>query len=114
MANPMVPARIRRLVNVESGLNDGIATPFVSVALAGAAVGGEVAGHGPAKAVAELAVGVLVGVAVGGAGGLGRGSCGKARAASRPVRAACWDTFLDLSQDLRRGTATQYPRGADR
>jgi sodium/hydrogen antiporter len=34
MANPVMPARIRRLVNVESGLNDGIATPFVSVALA--------------------------------------------------------------------------------
>ncbi len=70
MVNPLVPARIRRLVNVESGLNDGIATPFVSVALAGAAVGGEVAGHGPAKAVAELAVGIVVGVAVGGLGGL--------------------------------------------
>ena len=70
MVNPVVPARIRRLVNVESGLNDGIATPFVSVALAGAAVGGEVAGHGPAKAAAELAVGLGVGVAVGGLGGL--------------------------------------------
>jgi NhaP-type Na+/H+ or K+/H+ antiporter len=69
MANPLVPARIRRLINVESGLNDGIATPFVSVALAGAA-GGHAAGHGPAAAVAELAVGVLVGVAVGGVGGL--------------------------------------------
>jgi NhaP-type Na+/H+ or K+/H+ antiporter len=65
-----MPARIRRLINVESGLNDGIATPFVSVALAGAATGGEVAGHGPAAAAAELALGVLVGVAVGGAGGL--------------------------------------------
>ena len=70
MANPVVPARIRRLINVESGLNDGIATPFVSVAIAGAATGGEVAGHGPGVAVAELAVGILVGVAVGGAGGL--------------------------------------------
>jgi sodium/hydrogen antiporter len=70
MVNPRVPARIRRLVNVESGLNDGIATPFVSVALAGAAVGGDLAGHGPAAAVAELAVGVLVGVVVGGVGGL--------------------------------------------
>src|SRR5690348_17051027 len=70
MANPVVPARIRRLINVESGLNDGIATPFVSVSLAGAATAGEVAGHGPAAAVAELAVGVFVGVAVGGAGGL--------------------------------------------
>jgi len=67
MVNPLVPARIRRLVNVESGLNDGIATPFVSVALAGAAAGGHLAGHGPAAAVAELAVGVLVGVAAGGA-----------------------------------------------
>jgi sodium/hydrogen antiporter len=69
MANPLVPARIRRLINVESGLNDGIATPFVSVALAGAA-GGSHAGHGPAAAVAELAVGLLVGAAVGGVGGL--------------------------------------------
>ena len=68
--NPVVPARIRPLINVESGLNDGIATPFVSVALAGAATGGHAAGHGPAAAVAELAVGVLVGVAAGGAGGL--------------------------------------------
>jgi sodium/hydrogen antiporter len=69
MANPLVPARIRRLINVESGLNDGIATPFVSVALAGAAGAGH-AGHGPAAAVAELAVGLLVGVAAGGLGGL--------------------------------------------
>ena len=70
ISNQAIPARIRRLVNVESGLNDGIATPFVSVALAGAATGGEVAGHGPAAAAAELAVGLLVGVAAGGAGGL--------------------------------------------
>jgi hypothetical protein len=28
MVNPAVPARIRRLINVESELNDGIATPF--------------------------------------------------------------------------------------
>jgi sodium/hydrogen antiporter len=70
IANPVVPARIRRLINVESGLNDGIATPFVSVALAGAASGGHAAGHGPAAAVAELAVGVGIGVAAGGAGGL--------------------------------------------
>jgi sodium/hydrogen antiporter len=70
MTNSVIPVRIRRLINVESGLNDGIATPFVSVALAGAATGGEVAGHGPAAAAAELALGILIGVAVGGAGGL--------------------------------------------
>jgi sodium/hydrogen antiporter len=70
MTSPVVPARIRRLINVESGLNDGIATPFVSVALAGAATAGQAAGHGPAAALAELALGILTGVAVGGAGGL--------------------------------------------
>ena len=70
MANPVMPARIRRLINVESGLNDGIATPFVTVAIAGAATGSHATGHGPAAAVAELAVGVLVGVAAGSAGGL--------------------------------------------
>ncbi len=37
MVNPAVPARLRRLLNVESGLNDGIATPVVLVAVAGAA-----------------------------------------------------------------------------
>jgi NhaP-type Na+/H+ or K+/H+ antiporter len=68
MANPVVPGRIRRLINVESGLNDGIATPFVSVALAGAASTGH--GGGPASAVAELALGIVIGVVVGGAGGL--------------------------------------------
>jgi NhaP-type Na+/H+ or K+/H+ antiporter len=69
MDNPAVPARIRRIINVESGLNDGIATPFVTVAVAGV-IGGHAGGHGPGPAIAELAVGVLVGVAVGGAGSL--------------------------------------------
>jgi NhaP-type Na+/H+ or K+/H+ antiporter len=66
MVNPAVPARIRRLINVESGLNDGIATPVVLIAVAGA---GSAAGIGPGEAAAELALGVLVGAAVGGAGG---------------------------------------------
>jgi NhaP-type Na+/H+ or K+/H+ antiporter len=69
MVNPAVPARIRRLLNVESGLNDGIATPVVLVAIAGAATAEHAASIGPAKAVAELALGVLVGAVVGGAGG---------------------------------------------
>jgi NhaP-type Na+/H+ or K+/H+ antiporter len=69
MDNPAVPARIRRLINVESGLNDGIATPFVMLAVAGAE-SGHVPGQSPLKAVAELALGVLIGVVVGGAGGL--------------------------------------------
>lgn len=67
--NPLVPERIRRLINVESGLNDGIATPFVAVALAGAATAEHAAGPTPLTALAELAIGLLVGAAVGGAGG---------------------------------------------
>jgi sodium/hydrogen antiporter len=70
MTNPVMPAGVSRLINVESGLNDGIATPFVSVAIAGVAAADELAGHGPAVAVADLALGLLIGVAVGGAGGV--------------------------------------------
>ena len=32
--NPVVPGRVRRALNVESGLNDGLATPIVLIALA--------------------------------------------------------------------------------
>ena len=69
MVNPAVPARIRRLLNIESGLNDGIATPVVLVAVAGAATAEHPASTGPGAAVAELALGVLVGVLAGGVGG---------------------------------------------
>src|SRR5437868_14457140 len=37
--NPRVPVRIRRALNVESGLNDGLATPFVTLFLALATAG---------------------------------------------------------------------------
>ena len=91
MVNPVVRARIRRLINVESGLNDGIATPFVSVALAGAATGGQVTEHGPAAA-AELAAGIVVGVAAGGAaafaGGLAFGTTGGRHGEPRAQRLA--------------------------
>ena len=70
VTNPVVPARIRQLITVESGLNDGIATPVVMVAIAGAAAAAgldraESAGH----AVVELLVGAAVGLGVGGVGG---------------------------------------------
>jgi sodium/hydrogen antiporter len=68
VTNPAVPARIRRLITVESGLNDGIATPIVLLAIAGAAAAED---HGPGlgEALAELAIGSLVGAAVGYVGG---------------------------------------------
>jgi sodium/hydrogen antiporter len=69
LVNQAVPTRIRRLINVESGLNDGIATPFVLVAVAGAETAGHAASTGPGLAVAELALGVVIGAFVGGAGG---------------------------------------------
>ncbi|SEO55451.1 cation:proton antiporter [Trujillonella endophytica] len=71
VTDPAVPSRIRRLITVESGLNDGIVTPVVVVALAGAASAeGLAQSVGLAEAVVELAVGAAVGAAVGTAGGL--------------------------------------------
>ena len=70
MEDPHVPGRIRRVLNVESGLNDGIATPFVNVFIAGA-VGATIAhsSSGAGAAIAELGIGLLAGAAVGLAGG---------------------------------------------
>jgi sodium/hydrogen antiporter len=64
-----LPLRLRRALNVESGLNDGIATPIVTVALAAAAsalttTGGQETFE-PGTAVRELAVGAGVGLALG-------------------------------------------------
>jgi NhaP-type Na+/H+ or K+/H+ antiporter len=61
-----IPIRMRRALNVESGLNDGIATPVVGLALAAVATelglsGSEESGG----ALAQLAIGLLVGLAVG-------------------------------------------------
>jgi sodium/hydrogen antiporter len=69
-----LPMRLRRALNVESGLNDGIATPIVTVMLAVAAsqlgvVSGSEA-HQAGGALRELGVGVIVGAAVGTGGAL--------------------------------------------
>ena len=69
MEDERVPARIRRVLNVESGLNDGIATPFVNFFLVLAVAGTALETSSPAHAVAELAVGAGVGAAVGAIGG---------------------------------------------
>ena len=62
VSNPAVPARIRRVLNVESGLNDGIATPFVFFALALATVEGAGRSGLLEEALSEIAIGVVVGV----------------------------------------------------
>jgi len=70
VTNPAVPSRIRRLITVESGLNDGIATPVVMVAIAGAASAeGLAEAEGVGGALIELAIGAAIGVAVGLGGG---------------------------------------------
>jgi sodium/hydrogen antiporter len=63
----VVPVRIRRLLNVESGLNDGLATPVVLFAIAAIVGSGETSTA--AGAVVEIAIGVAVGAAVGGLAG---------------------------------------------
>jgi NhaP-type Na+/H+ or K+/H+ antiporter len=69
VTNDMVPGAVRQGLAVESGLNDGIAAPFLSIAIAGAA--GEVAtGTGLVTLfIQELGVAILVGLAIGYAGG---------------------------------------------
>ena len=70
VTNPAVPIRIRRVLNVESGLNDGIATPFVVlfISLATATRGAE--GIHLADAVEEIAIAIVAGAVVGAVGGL--------------------------------------------
>ena len=66
-----VPQRIRRVLNVESGLNDGIATPFVTFFIAGAVADAATSSSESLGAsMGDLAIGVLTGVAVGLVGGL--------------------------------------------
>ncbi len=65
-----LPVRIRQALNVESGLNDGLAVPVVAVF--GALVLSETAGFGSGlvgEALTELALGVLWGVGLGCGGG---------------------------------------------
>ena len=68
LSDERVPARVRRVLNVESGLNDGIATPFVNLFLAGALASEAVTGGGAAKAAVDLLGGAAIGTGVGLAG----------------------------------------------
>jgi NhaP-type Na+/H+ or K+/H+ antiporter len=68
--NPRVPVRVRRALNVESGLNDGIATPLVALFTAMAlAEESHRVGDWLLSALGEIGIGVGVGVAAGLLGG---------------------------------------------
>ncbi|WP_239472003.1 cation:proton antiporter [Streptomyces sp. NEAU-S7GS2] len=70
MVNPVVPAKIRRVINVESGLNDGIVTPLVVLALAGVSAAEHTAGpDATGQALVQLAIGTAYGAVIGLAAG---------------------------------------------
>ncbi len=64
----LVPASVRHTLNLESGLNDGLALPFVLFFLVLAGPGGDPGGEA-AKLVGQAAVGGLIGVSLGVLGG---------------------------------------------
>lgn len=63
-----VPAIVRHTLNLESGLNDGLALPFVLFFLVLAQPGGDAGGEG-AKVIGEAAFGGVIGVVLGMVGG---------------------------------------------
>ena len=64
-----VPTRIRRILNVESGLNDGIATPFVLLAIGLATAEATGSDGWITDAMYAGAIGAAAGIVVGAAGG---------------------------------------------
>lgn len=71
VSNKLVPVRIRQALNVESGLNDGIALPFVLIfaALASAMHGDTGAGEWLLFGAKQVVLGPIAGIAMGYFGG---------------------------------------------
>ena len=71
MEDERIPRRVRNIINVESGLNDGLATPFVLffLAIAAAEDAHDSAFHAGVQAMGDLVIAVVVGVALGWLGG---------------------------------------------
>ncbi len=63
-----VPERVRHTLNLESGLNDGLALPFVLFFLVLATPGGDAGSEG-VRVLGEAAAGAVIGAALGIAGG---------------------------------------------
>lgn len=70
VSDTRLPARVRQSLNVESGLNDGIMVPVVTVAIALAATEGGGSRNWGAFAVEQIGFGVVCGVAAGALGGM--------------------------------------------
>lgn len=70
ISSDLVPQRVRQTLNVESGLNDGLAIPFLYLFVGLAVAEAELTATGWLGFAAEqIGIGVLLGVAVGGVGG---------------------------------------------
>ena len=71
VSSPLMPARIRQTLNVESGLNDGIMLPVILIllSLAGAAEQAGSVGFWIQFAAMQVILGPIVGIGVGYAGG---------------------------------------------
>lgn len=70
VTNRAVPVRIRRALNVESGLNDGLVTPFVTFFVAVAAAEEGISEHPwGLEAVKEIGLAIVVAAVVGAVGG---------------------------------------------
>lgn len=65
VTDPRLPARVRRALNVESGLNDGIVAPVVALAVAAVVGTSATIGTHVQTAIADIALGALVGLALG-------------------------------------------------
>ena len=68
VTSKLVPSSVRHTLNLESGLNDGLALPFVLFFLVLAGSGGDAGGEAT-KLVGEALVGAAIGVALGVFGG---------------------------------------------
>ena len=70
VSSPLVPTRIRQALNVESGLNDGVALPLVLLfaGLAGAAHAGEGSQNWILFGAKQITLGPLAGLIIGGLG----------------------------------------------
>ncbi|HWN62387.1 MAG TPA: cation:proton antiporter [Streptosporangiaceae bacterium] len=70
VTNRAVPVRIRKALNVESGLNDGLVTPFVTLFIAVTAAAEHISGHEWAlEALKEIGLAAVAAAVVGIAGG---------------------------------------------
>ena len=110
-----IPVRIRRTINIESGLNDGIATPFVTLSLA-IAVAEETAGNQSWLIVAgeEIAVAIIVAMVVGGLGGrltVEARRRGWASQAPNPSRSSRWRSSRTRVRPPSAGTASSPRSG---